>query len=213
MVFNAGVGGWGTLQETRYARDHFSLLNTDFIIITFCGNDPFEDIMFEKNLTDSEKGILGYFPGKTSIRENSHLYRFISYRFRTLFYRLYIGEKQKKNPQNEFDFQSASIITEEEWNKTLGYLKSFHEDFLRFNPNGILLIQASSPWNNDIRKYLSSISNGESLIYVDLYNETISLPVEQRQLPYDGHWGREMHKISAKKLYEMLETNMRKRER
>src|SRR5262245_42777023 len=46
-VINAGVGGWGTAQETTYARDNFGRFRPDVIVLTFCGNDPDDDAEFQ----------------------------------------------------------------------------------------------------------------------------------------------------------------------
>src|SRR5262245_40145766 len=61
LVVNTGVGGWGTLQETLYAKDHFELFRPDVIVLTFCGNDPSDDANFLNKSSDNEKGKF-YFP-------------------------------------------------------------------------------------------------------------------------------------------------------
>ncbi len=205
MIINAGVGGWGTLQATCYANDNFSFFKPDIIIYTFCGNDPEDDILFENKLADNEKGVL-YFPGKVFLRDHSHLYRFIFSRLKIYFHQIKLKRKSSVQPNRNIllDTQSASIITEKEWNKTLNYLKDFHKDFIEFNPHGLLLIQASAPWNTDIRDHLKSISNDSNLIYVDLYEETISIPEIQRRLPHDGHWSERIHFISAINLHNII---------
>ena len=205
MIINAGVGGWGTLQATRYSHDNFSFFKPDIIVYTFCGNDPDDDILFENKLADNEKGVF-YFPGKVFLRDHSHLYRFIFSRLKIYLHRVRLKRKSSDQPNRNIslDTQSASIITEKEWNRTLNYLKDFHKDFIEFNPHGLLLIQASAPWSTDIRDHLNSISNDSNLIYVDLYEETISIPSIQRRLPHDGHWSEKIHRISAINLHKII---------
>jgi hypothetical protein len=206
IVINAGHGGWGTLQESLYANDHFDLFKPDIIVLTFCGNDPSDDLLFSQKRHDSEKGILP-FPGKVFIRQHSHLYRFIFRTYKVLSNRWTIEKKLADVSNREevyIDEQSGSVITAEDWKITLGRINAFHHDFLKFNPNGILLIQASAPLDKNIRQHLISLSNGSNLFYVDLYDEIKPLQLEQMRLPYDGHWSPLLHSISAKKLFEMI---------
>jgi hypothetical protein len=207
MVINAGVGGWGTLQEITYAKDNFDLFSPDIIVITFSGNDPQNDFGFKYKMRDQEKGIFN-FPGKIFLRNNSHLYRFIHKKYSILLHNMVLKKKiaksRKANEIYVLDKQSASIITEDQWNITLGYIENFHMEFISFNPNGILLVQAANPVNSDIRKNLSSVSNGKNLIYVDLFNDVYLLRPEERELPYDNHWSQIMHSISAENLYKTI---------
>src|SRR5687767_13261949 len=119
IILNSGVGGWGTLQEISYAKDNFSLFNPDIIVLTFCGNDPGDDISFKEGLSNSKEGILGYFPGKDFIRNHSHFYRFLSKKFRILFHNWLLNKKRAQHTQSEIDVQSASLITEAEWSRSL----------------------------------------------------------------------------------------------
>jgi len=202
LIINTGVGGWGTLQQTTYARDHFDLFKPDIIVITFCGNDPDDDRKFIAKRWDAEKGLF-YFPGKIFIRNHSQLYRLVRSGFHRLLHNWYTRKKMKNLQPTTLDRQSASIITEEEWSRSLGYLKQFHTDFLRFNPDGILLLQATAPSETNIRAHLSSLPNGEDLVYVDLYDDFVQLEPERRIMPHDGHWSEAVHAIVAKKLYEV----------
>lgn len=205
-VINAGHGGWGTLQETLYARDHFQLFRPEVIVLTFCGNDPIDDLLFTQQMTDSERGVL-YFPGKVWVRDHSHLYRFISAESKHLLHQWMIERKLKDEEDREslrIDEQSGNLITEAEWQRTLGYIQEFHRDFLKFNPGGILLVQATAPLQEDIRARLISLSNGGNLLYVDLHEEVARLAPSERRLPYDGHWSPKVHSISAEHLYRTI---------
>ena len=207
IVINAGVGGWGTLQEVNYARDHLELFHPDVIVLTFCGNDPKDDIMFRADLLDNEKGLF-YFPGKIFLKKNSHLVRLVIYRFKKLLHnwalKKRVSDITEDGEQMDIDIQSASIITDDEWQRTIQYISDFHQDFIAHNPDGLLLVQATAPWDPRVRTYLGSLSNGTSLHYVDLYDDAISLKSEDRRLPYDGHWSKNMHTISARNIYDLL---------
>ena len=204
VVINTGVGGWGTLQENTYAKDHFDLFKPDIIVITFCGNDPDDDVKFKNGMSDNEKGVIP-FPGKTFFRRHSHLYRMIFYKYYKLVHTWYAKWMVAIDGKpGTIDMQSGSIITEDGWKETLGYIRTFHHEFLKFNANGILLVQATSPLEPNIRNHLLSISNGKNLIYVDLFDDVNSLKPEQRRTPHDGHWGPKMHSISAEKIFNAI---------
>lgn len=230
IAINAGVHGWGTLQEVSYAKDHMKLFTPDVVVITFCGNDPRDDLRFKLKMVDLEKGVI-QFPGKAFLRRHSHLYRLVFLKYHEMVHNWIINKKTEgsnkiiRNNLMEkqgvgiykrlerddhvekniaIDKQSAHIISEEHWNATLGYIRDFHKDFLKFNSNGILLVQATNPLDGNIRKHLNLLSNGKNLIYVDLYNDASLFSPEQLRLPYDDHWSSQMHLISAKNLCQVI---------
>ncbi len=204
FVINAGVADWGTIQEVTYARDHFTTFNPDFIVLTFCGNDLWDNNRFKEQLENNFQGIL-YFPGKAFLRKYSHLFRFIRDKWWVLSENISVKKTIKRSKENNqqvhFDEQTAYVLKEEDWNETLKLIRDFHKDFIDFNPGGILLIQATAPWSENIRSHLSAMSNGKNLIYVDLFEDTLNLLKHERRLEYDGHWSEEMHTIAARKLY------------
>ena len=205
-VINAGHGGWGTLQQLRYARDHFELFDPDVLVVTFCGNDPADDTRALYGMHDSEKGLF-YFPGKVFIRNHSHLYRFLFNHFKLIVHNWTLRQKVEATDEVRriaLDEQSGEVISEDEWTRTLGYLRELHQAFRAHNPEGLMLLQASAPLNDDIRTHLQSLDDGHSLLYVDLADEVRRLEPEQRRLPYDGHWSPLMHAISAEQLFETL---------
>ncbi|MFX0197130.1 MAG: SGNH/GDSL hydrolase family protein [Candidatus Hodarchaeota archaeon] len=208
FVINAGVGGWGSLQEFAYAKDNFALFNPDIIVVTFCGNDLGDDLRFIAKVP-YRRGLLR-FPGKVFVRNHSHLYRLIQTKFSRLRHNWKVKKKHtdvKKrltDIEGIIDKQSGCIITEDDFDRTLGYIKSFHYDFLKFNPDGLLLVQSTNPLNANIRSHLSSLSNGEDLIYVDLYDDVSQLRPEQMKVPHFGHWSPLMHSISAENLFKNI---------
>lgn len=197
-VIKGGVPGWGTMQETLFAEDHFELFRPSVVVITFCGNDPGDDEAYLYKLADSEKGILR-FPGKMFIRNHSHLYRFAFYRFKNLLHGAMIRKKAAQAGNGAvIDPQSAQIITDAEWERSIAAIREFRDAFLLFNPRGIVLVQASAPWQADIRANLSRLTNDKDLFYIDLFDATRSVPAKDRRLPYDGHWSPLMHSLSAR---------------
>ena len=202
VIINAGVGGWGTLQETKYAKDHFDVFNPSIIVLFFCGNDPTDDIMFKNNMKDNEKGLF-YFPGKIFLRHNSHFYRFLIIQFKTIIHQFSLNRKIKEKDAI-LNRQSGSVITSEDWKNTLKYIKNFQNEFMKYNPNGILLVGGTAPWMTDIRDNLSSISNDKNIYYLDLYDETINLTDKQKKQPHDSHWSPLIHNLFAKKVTSLI---------
>jgi hypothetical protein len=203
-VIKGGAPGWGTLQETLYAKDHFGLFKPDIVVLTFCGNDPGDDEAFLCKLSDSQKGVLR-FPGKTFVRNHSHLYRFLFYRFKNILHGAMIRKKEAQSRGAvAIDAQSAEIITGAQWARSLEEIREFRDAFLSFNPRGIVLVQATAPWQEDIRARLSGLSNGRDLFYIDLFEATASLAAKDRRLPYDGHWSALMHTASARALGDFI---------
>jgi hypothetical protein len=203
-VIKGGAPGWGTSQETLYAKDHFELFRPGIVVITFCGNDPGDDEAFLYKLSDSQKGVVR-FPGKTFIRNHSHLYRFVFYSFKNIFHGAMIRRKAAREGNNvAIEAQSAQIITDAEWERSLATIRRFRDEFLSFNRGGIVLVQATAPWQEDIRVKLSGLTNGRDLFYIDLFDATVSIPHKDRRLPYDGHWSPLMHSISARALGEFI---------
>lgn len=206
IVINAGVPDWGTIQETEYAKDHFALFRPDIIILTFCGNDIEGDQRYRNQLKNDFQGNI-YFPGKTFLRVHSHLYRLLRRKL-SAFYAIISSKKRSDEGGNSsesfVDEQTGYQITEPEWRQTADIIRQFNHECLAFNPKGVLIIQATAPWNQEIRKRLASLENGENLFFVDLYEDTKNLTREERRLPHDGHWPENIHTISAKRLFDKI---------
>ncbi|MBU1862081.1 MAG: SGNH/GDSL hydrolase family protein [Candidatus Omnitrophica bacterium] len=207
LVINAGVGGWGTLQEITYAKDHFRVFKPDIIVFTFCRNDPKDDLKFSHNLYGGEKGLMR-FPGKQFFRHHSHLYDFL---FRVFHGDLETFLFKQKMRQKKIPFDTArrrpfnsDRITEEEWKRTGTYITNFYKEFLAFNTKGVVFVQSAEPWNMAMRSHLQSLSHNKNLRYIDLYDEAIILTPDKRSLPYDPHWSPAVHSLSAKKLCKVI---------
>lgn len=203
-LYNAGVPGWGTVQQTRFARDHFELFNPDIVVMAFCGNDPSDDTQFlSGELVFSEKGLAD-FPGKTWLRTHSHLYRFVLRHTTTLRRALALKARQDGEAPVHVDAQSAGAMSEQEWDRSLDLLRAFHKDFLAFKPSGKMILLATNPEDPEIRRRLGSLDQGDTLRYLDLYAAIAPLKPEDRVLPYDRHWSKQVHRIVAEELYQFL---------
>ncbi len=202
-ILNAGVSGWGTVQELTYAKDHLKLFQPDIIVLLFCGNDPDDDNRFYSTVANGQHGAFD-FPGEIFLRDHSHLYRFIVNRFYLLLYNRVLKAKAKHNKNILIDKQSGNAITPEQWQRTLRVISDFHADFLSFNKEGVLLILTTAPWYAEYAEKFRSIHNGRNLLFVDLYEETVSLPPDERCLNFDGHWSPWMHRAGANRLSEII---------
>lgn len=194
-VLNTGVGGWGTIQATRFAKDHFADFRPDVIVYTFCANDPGDDRAFLRGERDNEHGRVP-FPFKIFVRNHSHLYRFLFFKYETLRWRREMDRMHRVDPNLVVDPQSGGAISEGDWPGILARIRDFHREFLAYNPRGLLLVQASHPLGEDIRRHLATLSEG-SLRFVDLHDEAARLGRRGMRLPYDGHWSGPMHTVSA----------------
>ncbi len=204
-LFNAGVPGWGTVQETRFARDHFDIFDPDILVLAFCGNDPSDDTQFlQGEMVFKEKG-LGNFPGKSWLRAHSHLYRFVLHHTTVVRRALFIKAKQSGKETVHVDAQSAGVMNDSEWERTLNILRDFYKEFRAFNPSGRMILLATNPEDSGIRDHLRSLDNGDTLRYLDLHKAVIKLPPSDRVLPYDRHWSKEVHNLVAEELRNVIE--------
>lgn len=203
LIINAGVGGWGTLQELLYARDNLEDFQPDVIVLVFCGNDPVDDDKFVARISDNQRGMF-YFPGKVFIRDHSHTYRFLFYRFHLIFHKMMLNAKAKEGGDLIIDEQSGSVISDAQWTRSRKAVDDFHADFIRFNPSGFLLILNSAPWNEEHNRMLRKWSRETGPVFLDLYDQTKSLSVDQRRLEHDGHWSGLIHKLAADAIAEAV---------
>lgn len=207
LVFNSGVGGWGTVQEVTYGRNKMDLYRPDVVVLTFCGNDPSDDVKFRLGLNDNDKGVIRL-PGKTWLRNHSQLYRLVRARYvRTVhgFLLRRRAAEREGEPPPPVDAQSASAITADEWASTLREIRTFAIDLLGQYPDSLILVQASAPWEDSIREHLAELGTDPPLLYVDLYDDTVALDPAARRTPHDGHWSPLVHQISADRLYQTIE--------
>jgi len=212
IVINSGTGGWGTLQEVAYARDHFDVFDPDVVVLTYCDNDVQDDITFRHGMSG---GLLPNFPGKRFLRDHLLLYQIV---FKQVYDTLYAWKlkwttraddaskhvEAGVNPADLNRGQPAREATPDEWERTLNTIRAFHRDYLAHNPNGFLLVQCTHPLRHDIRNRLRRLSDEERLVYVDLYDDLRGLDPDEFLLPYDPHWSKKVHAISARRLAEAI---------
>lgn len=204
-VFNTGVPGWGTIQATRFVRDHFKLLRPDVVVLVFCGNDQENDTEFLNNTgTYAGNTNVSNFPGKDFLRNHSHLYRFLLYRVRVLKHNIDLRNRQKRGEKLVVDTQTAEPVSAKDWARTLEVIRGFHRDLRAFNPDAKLFVMASNPRQETIRRQLASLDNGASLRFIDLGPPTADLAEDQMHLSFDQHWSPLMHKKAAEAVYAAL---------
>lgn len=205
-VINGGVAGWGTLQEVTFARDHFSILRPDIVVLTFSENDQNDDIVYQKGAAG---GLLPNFPGKRFIRDHfvlyTHLYRAAH---GWLFSRVIVpeGGPQVGRPIAPAEKQRLEEAwSRQKWQSTLRILQDFRYDLLAFNPRGVLVLQAAEPFRDDVRAHLQSLEDRKTIYFVDLKADAEQLGRENITLGYDPHWSPAMHLISARRLFEKIQ--------
>lgn len=200
-LINTGVNAWGTLQETRYVRDHFNALEPDIIVLTFTGNDPSDDAYFREK---GQSFDVVRFPGKQWLREHSHLYRLATHYAFVLYHSYSVKRQSRAEPTAGIDQQSGSLITQAQWRSTREILHEFRDDFLTYNPPGVILIQPSAPQEEHIATRLRTLADELGFIFIDMAERVREVPAEELRLPYDNHWSPLMHAISAQHLLEAL---------
>ncbi|MEK7794792.1 MAG: SGNH/GDSL hydrolase family protein [Candidatus Hydrogenedentota bacterium] len=195
-VMNCGVPGWGTRTEILFALDHLEELRPDIVVLVFCGNDPSNDRGdVIPRFSDPDHPLYGL---KRFVRNHSHVYRLgLKYRTTTRHRRGARAELAKHGTAN-FDAQTASVITDEDWERTLGMIRAFHEDFLAFNPKGQMAVLATAPDNDGIGRQLASLTNGMDLRYLDIKEAFTAITPEERRTPWDSHWGPKVHEIAGR---------------
>jgi len=217
-IINLGMGGWGTLQETRHARDHFDLFQPDIVVLTFCGNDPLDDKHFHEGVFLLGEPGRVHFPGKKWVWRNSHLYRFAALQYYHYRHRAYLREQlagedadlgempatSEAGAEMEgggLDLQTGVLLREEDLRGTQALLREFHADLLAFNPEAKLFLQLSAPDDAFQAGFLRELDDGMSLFFVDFADAVAGIPEEERwALPMDRHWSPRMHEISGEHL-------------
>ena len=207
VVYNAGVTGWGTLQELLYARDHLELLKPDVIILTYCENDPIEDEVF---LRGGAAGLFPSFPGKRWVRDHSRLYGFL---YELVYRRLYaqLFMRQDASAHGPTIHSATNDMKplptpdlEAWWKRTGSEIMDFYKEYRGFNSNGLLFIQATEFWKPDSRDNLMRLANTQGVVYVNLAEAAVQWTPEQVRLGFDPHWNPKMHALSAQMLYSNL---------
>lgn len=209
VVINAGVGGWGTMQQSLFARDHWDLFQPDAIVLTVCDNDANDDTVFRNGKAG---GLLPGFPGKKFLRDHSYLYK-------VLYAKMSMGLWRRAVHREDVTVQEAeaqpAIVTPDThaeafsalvdrsrivWGPTLQTIRELHRDYIAKFPNGVLFIQMAQPTRYDIRHLLMELDNGHNLLFVDLEHDAKVVGPLKQLLRYDPHWTEDMHYVSASNL-------------
>jgi hypothetical protein len=202
---NSGVLGWGTLQEKQFAQDHFVAWNPDVLVLTFCGNDPSDDSAFLQRRPIP-------LPGKAFLRQHSQLYVYVFNQYQSLLIRResreqrapHDGRNQLAVDDPEIEPQSGRVITDLEWQRSLQEIAELFRMFIAYNPNGLMILQSTAPWETNMADHLRTITNGKNFIFLDLFDDAQKLPQADRRLFFDEHWSAKVHTLVAEKLFEVL---------
>jgi len=204
-TINAGVPGWGTENEVRYALDYLDDHAAQVVVLAFCGNDPANDRGADlPALPDVESPL--YAP-KMFLRLHSHTYRLLLKLRALRRHDAKLANDMAGGGKALLDFQSASIISEGHWQRTLSTIRSFHQELNKANPHVALILLATAPDNQDIRIHLSSLDNARNLRYLDLSPALAHLSPAQRRTPWDRHWSPALHQIVGRELHDFITEN------
>lgn len=204
QTINAGVPGWGTIQQTKWVTDHLEQLAPDVIVWVYCGNDQANDRDVLSGTTEYRESGLFYLPGKTWLRTHSHLYRLLLYLTAVSRQRLSTRTQAHEQPAARVDAQSAQVLSEEGWARTEVLLHEFADRFRAQNPNGIFLLAATAPDDPQLTGPLKAIAHTIGAQYVDAAEAVAAIPAEERRLPWDAHWSPRMHAAMAEGAFHEL---------
>ena len=194
-TINWGVPGWGTRQEALYAANHLTGKKINAVVLLFCNNDPANDRgVGLPTLPDIESPL---YPLKTGLRRYSHLYR--------LLLKLRANSKSARTDGAGDSDNSVYDITMKDWENTKKYIHELGCSIRRVNPEAPLLVLAASPDDNSIRDHLSTIAmKQDGTFYIDLEPFIVDIAVEDRQMPWDGHWSPAVHNGAASAIFHWL---------
>ena len=201
-VINAGVPGWGTRNETQFARDHFEDFKPDCVLLVFCGNDPDNDLGLQLPVLANEESTF-YLP-KLWLRQHVHAYRWLLGQWAGIRHARRVAKEARQVPPTAIDPLSGSAISPEAWDRTLGLIRAFHADFQASKPGGLLVLAAADPDHAETRAHLGSLDNGGTLRYLDLAAAFAELAPEARVTPWDRHWSPAAHRRAAEALATLL---------
>jgi len=204
-TINAGVPGWGTQNEVRYALDHLDDHAARVVVLAFCANDPANDRGADRPALPDVKSPL-YAP-KMFLRLHSHTYRLLLKLRALRRHDAKLENDMADGGQGRLDLQSASIISEEQWQRTLSTIRSFHQELNKANGHVALILLATAPDNQDIRLHLSSLDNAGHLRYLDLAPALAAVSPAERRTPWDGHWSPGVHRIVGRELHDFISQN------
>ncbi len=205
-TINAGVPTWGTIQELKFAREHLDRFDPDAIVLVFCGNDQQNDRDYLTGKSDFREHGLFYLPGKDWLRMRSHLYRLALYT--TAAWRQGVASRSQTGGDAHVDPQTASVLTEADWERTRAEIQTFMDDVRRDRPHVRLYLLASEPLDGAIRTDLERIAEHDGIEFVDFSERFLRLKDHERRLPYDPHWSPSVHELAGRALYDAIAPNL-----
>lgn len=216
-VINAGVGGWGLLQQELFVRDHLPLFNPDVLVVTVCDNDANDDLVFSRGRAG---GLLPDFPLKRWLRDNSHLYRLLYGMVADRLYaRVFEPEGGPARIAQSASYQTAwpkpgetndAVLEEmfrprrEIWQASLDAILRMRDELIAQNPKGFVVLQMAQPYRVDLHYFLSRLADGHTIYFVDMLPDAWRIGQENWLLPYDPHWTHEVHELSAEYLADLI---------
>ncbi len=207
QTINAGMPGWGTIQETRWVSDHLEQLAPDVIVLVYCGNDQANDREALSGATQFREGGLFYLPGKAWLRTHSHLYRLALYLTAVSRQRMSARMQAHEQPATHVDVQSAEVISDEDWARTEGLLRDFADRFRKQKPDGVFLLAVTAPEDPQLAEPVKRIAVAIGARYIDIATQVSAIPPAERRLPWDAHWSPRMHAVMADGIYAELARN------
>lgn len=205
-TINAGVPTWGTIQELKFAREHLDRFDPDAIVLVYCGNDQQNDRDYLAGKTDFREHGLFYLPGKDWLRARSHLYRLALYT--TTAWRQRIASRAQAGKGVQIDSQTASVLTDADWERTRTEIQTFMDDVRRDRPHVRLYLLASEPLDGAIRTELERIAEHDGIEFVDFSESFLRLKDHERRLPYDPHWSPLVHELAGRALYDAMASDL-----
>jgi hypothetical protein len=203
---NIGVSAWGTVQQTRYLADHLSELQPDVIVLTFCENDPRDDVYFLSTGVSFDRVR---FPGKDLLRAHSHLFRLLQHLYLVARKTLLAPAGAAAAPEPATPSPPATPQPPAElpeWPHTEEALRAFMDLWRQQKPGARLIVQSTLPWDEAMSSRLREIASRiPGVEYLDLAPEAARIPEGERRLPYDGHWSAAMHRVSGEAIARALQ--------
>ncbi|MEW6202538.1 MAG: SGNH/GDSL hydrolase family protein [bacterium] len=202
-VINAGVSGWGTIQEFEYLKTEGYKYKPDIIILAFSSND------FIDNSNPREYTVYsGYRVSIDSLKNNmrriklffaihSRAYRLLAYIKRAI--KIKIDNIKNKRISNNPDSQQENDM----WKATESVLKDL---FKWANDKNVELIffnvshMSEKPVSPPQIRYLCEKNN---VIHVD-YSEVYKIGDRKVVYPHDGHLNALGNKLAAEMLFEII---------
>jgi len=142
------------------------------------------------------------FPGKEFLRSHSHLYRYL---YRLIYLWLYKEDLNAAPVYGGEDEEVVRALTSQEMDQTREILVDFWGQYRAFKPDGVLIVLSALPWERQVHEGLLPLAGHESIIYLDMFEESNAIPRSYRMLSYDPHPTEIVHQLIASNLYKVIQ--------